>query len=85
MCPGSGRSVPVPHVSAVIGLDWFDSLNKNRREPTISADPVVFEPFCQVRRRRAGTVWLPDVTGDPNMVMATDASDELEYGPYNPG
>lgn len=96
MCPRLGGIVPFSHLSAVIGFDWFDSLNKSRRgrrlhpivfhhwQPTVHADPAAFAPFCQVRWRREGTVWLPLVDGDPDLVMSTGAPDELEYGPYSP-
>jgi len=94
--PRSGGDVPVPHLSAVIGFDWFDSLNKAQRgrrlhpivfhhwQPTVSARAAGFEPFCQVRWRREGAIWVPQVDGDPTIVMSTGASDKLECGPYSP-
>jgi hypothetical protein len=96
LCP---PTVDSPHMSlsAVLGCDWFDTLNRTGRGRRMHcvvyhhwrarfALPLgVFAPFCDLSWQidTSRDRFLPHVTGDSSVVMSTTSDDPPRFAPYS--
>lgn len=95
LCPPS--IAPYSSLSAVVGCDWFDTLNRTNRgrrlrcvvyhhwRPRTVLPLGAFAPFCDLSWRLdpPGQRVLPVLSGDPRIVMSTTSDEPPQFGPYS--
>lgn len=93
LCP-PGPGAKHDNLSAVIGCDWFDTLNRDdpgRRlhslvfhhwRPRIPLEPGSFTPFGEIRWRHDISGYVPSISHDTDVVIKTDAVPRVEHGRY---
>ena len=96
LCPPT-VDAPYRSLCAVIGCDWFDTLNRTARGRRMHcvvyhhwcarlALPLgVFAPFCDLSWQidPSRHRFLPLVTGDSSIVMSTTSDDPPKFAPYS--
>ncbi|MBI4447181.1 MAG: hypothetical protein HY645_14900 [Acidobacteria bacterium] len=95
--PDDNGAMPHQNLSAVIVLDWFDTLNRSdpgkrlhcvvlhHWDPRVQLPVTAFEPFPQITWERKGPhVWVPRYVSDGLMVVKFDRRDGLQFAPYSP-
>ena len=91
LCPPSEK--PHPLLSATIGCQWFDSLNRKGRrlhcvvyhhwQPRVPLSLGAFGPFCDLHWRKQDLRYLPEWCDKPNIVMSTGSDDPPHFAPYS--
>lgn len=96
LCPHSGGT---PHLSlsAVVGCEWFDTLNRSERgrrlrfivyhhwRPKFPLPVDAFKPFCDLcwKPDDLSRIIRPQTSGDSSIVMSTTSDDPPRFAPYS--
>lgn len=97
LLPDDSGAMPHRNLSAVVVLDWFDTLNRNdpgkrlhcvvlhHWDPKVQLPAEAFEPFPQIAWERKGLqAWAPQSLGHGSLVAKFDGRDGLQFAPYSP-
>lgn len=94
-CP-PGPTACNREISAIVGCDWFDTLGRGKPGRRIHC--VVYhhwQPHVTLALRSFGRfqdvywprdesgLFMPSISGEPNLVMSTTSAKEPEWGPYS--
>ncbi len=94
ICP-PGPGARHDNLSAVIGCDWFDTLNRDdpgRRlhalvlhhwRPHVPLESGSFDPFGEILWRDDTSGYVPIISHDTDVVIKTDSVGTLEHGRYS--
>jgi hypothetical protein len=97
LLPLDDGRMPHENLSAVVVLDWFDSLDRSdpgkrlhclvlhHWAPVHSLPVDAFKPFCQLTWKKEGTLrWTPQYTGERNIAARFCGTEGLRLAPYSP-
>lgn len=91
-----GERPRYPHLSAVLAIDWFDTLNHkhpgrrfacrllNHYQPNVRLRSGALSPFQEIRWNSCGVnAWRPESTGESAIVARCDVDQKIEFGRYS--
>lgn len=91
-----GERLPHQHLSAVLAIDWFDTLNRkhpgrrfaccllNHYQPNVRLRSGALSPFREIRWNSCGVnAWRPESTGELAIVARCDVDPKIEFGRYS--
>ena len=95
LLPRDDDKMPFANLSALVVLDWFDTLDRNdpgkrlhclvlhHWVPSTPLPVNTFEPFCQLTWEGGGLRWIPQYTKDPKIVAKFCSNGEINFHPYS--